>query len=640
MKRILDKKDYQYSYQLALENPEKFWSEVAATFKWVTTWDMAAPKNMNGFQNVEWFKGAKLNITQNALDRHVENNPDKIAIYFEPNDQDDKRKRSYTYKELYLEVCQMAQALRSLGIKKGDTVTLYMGMNPNLLTSVLACARIGAVHSVVFGGFSAKALSERIEDAGSNLVITQHKVKRGDKSLNLLSTVDEALNISEKFNQVKVLICDEYQALKQNHHIVLNEYYLEKKISSGIKSPIEIMDAEDPLFILYTSGSTGKPKGLMHTTAGYMVWAQYTFEQVFGVNKLDDIFWCTADIGWITGHSYFTYGPLLAGVTQVMFEGIPTFPLPNRWWKMIDEYKVTHFYTAPTAIRSLESLGTQWFNGVTLNSLKVLGSVGEPINTEAWQWYNEHVGKKRCPIVDTWWQTETGGIMISALANISECIPTMATYPLPGVYPALVDDKGIKVETLDASGNLVITRPWPGMARSIWKDLARYQQTYFSTYAGNYFTGDGANRDDKGRYRITGRVDDVINVSGHRLSTAEIENAINEAEVIVESAVVGKPHAIKGQGVLAYVLLTPEVKATTSEELLKITNEIIIKKIGPIAKVDQLIILSQLPKTRSGKIMRRILRKAAEGEWNSLGDVSTLLNPEIVEEIKLKLKGL
>jgi acetyl-CoA synthetase len=631
MKRIKDKADYLRCCAAALEHPENYWSEVAKSFDWIKLWDRATPKSLENFENIEWFKGAKLNITQNALDRHVKSSPNKIAIYFEPNSSTDNSKRSYTYKELYLEVCRMAETLRSHGVKKGDTVTLYMGMNPQLLISTLACARIGAIHSVVFGGFSANALSERVSNAKSKIIITQEVVSRGDKKLYLNKIVDEALGLLSDSEGIKKIVYGSNE---------LELFWKQNNLHLGMDSAVEVMDSEDPLFILYTSGSTGKPKGLLHTTAGYMVWAQYTFEQVFGVDKDKDVFWCTADIGWITGHSYFTYGPLLAGVSQVMYEGIPTYPDAARWWKIIDEYKVSHFYTAPTAIRSLESLGTEWFKNVSLDTLKVLGSVGEPINVEAWEWYNQHVGKNRCPIVDTWWQTETGGIMISSLANVTECIPTMATYPLPGIYPALMDDKVKICSSMESSGNLVITRAWPGMARTIWGDHARYQQSYFSTYEGKYFTGDGSNCDAQGRYRITGRVDDVLNVSGHRLSTAEIENAINEAEAIVESAVVGMPHAIKGQAVLAYVLLSPESKSsTTDQELLKVSNEIITKKIGPIAKLDKLVILTQLPKTRSGKIMRRILRKGAEGEWGSLGDTSTLLNPEVVEELKIKLQG-
>lgn len=630
--------DYLSCYVNAYEQPEKFWTEIGNSFEWIKPFSQAAPDMNAAFQKVEWFKDGIVNITQNALDRHIKTHPHKIAIYFEPNGDNDSMQKSYTYQQLHQEVCRMAQTLRKLDVKKGDTVTLYMGMNPQLVISVLACARIGAIHSVVFGGFSAKALSERINDAGSKLIITQEIVARGDKNLSLRTTVDEAVEQLSENQSLKVLIFGKILSLKK-YHIDVEKFWLENLIKLDVHSPIEPMNSEDPLFILYTSGSTGQPKGLLHTTAGYMVWAQYTFEQVFGVNKNEDVFWCTADIGWITGHTYFTYAPLLAGVSQVMFEGIPTYPTPKRWWDIIDHYHVTHFYTAPTAIRSLESLGTDWFKQVSLNSLKVLGSVGEPINVEAWHWYDTHVGKNRCPIVDTWWQTETGGIMISSLANVTECVPTMATIPLPGVYPALMDEKGQMDTSTVATGNLVITRPWPGMARTIWKDQQRYHQTYFSTYPENYFTGDGANRNEKNHYRITGRVDDVINVSGHRLSTAEIENAINEAEAIVESAVVGMPHAIKGQGILAYVLLTPEAVTNNDETLHKIANQIITEKIGPIAKLDKLIILKQLPKTRSGKIMRRILRKAAEGEWNSLGDVSTLLNPEVVDEIKSKLQG-
>ena len=630
--RIKNFDDYKSQYQQALNDPEKYWSSIGNSFEWIKKFDKASPNNIQDFKAVEWFKGGQLNICYNAIDRHLKHQANKVAIHFEPNDVDDSSQRSYTYQELFNEVCRMAETLRSLGVKKGETVTLYMSMNPNLLISVLACARIGAIHSVVFGGFSANALSERIHDADSQIIITQDHAKRGEKTINLKAIVDQALNILEKETSRKVLVFNA-DHLKPND-IDIKKYWLDKNIYLGINSPVEIMNSEDPLFILYTSGSTGKPKGLLHTTAGYMVWAKYTFEQVFGVNVANDVFWCTADLGWITGHSYVAYGPLLSGITQVIFEGVPTYPNPSRWWNIIDQYKVTHFYTAPTAIRSLESLGTSWFKNTSLKSLKVLGSVGEPINAEAWHWYDTNVGKNSCPIVDTWWQTETGGVMISALANISECIPTFATYPLPGVYPALVNDSGVINQESETTGNLVLTRTWPGMARSIWKDHKRYEQTYFSTYPGFYFTGDGSNRDELGRYRITGRVDDVLNVSGHRLSTAEIENAINEADEIIESAVVGMPHNIKGQGILAYVLLKPEIKNFQIDVLQNTVNLIITQKIGAIAKLDRMIVLTQLPKTRSGKIMRRILRKAAEGEWGSLGDTSTLLNPEVVDEIK------
>ena len=495
MERMKNLQHYLDCSKEAWEQPEVFWKTIGDTFDWIQGFSKAAPDFTQGFNNVEWFKDGMLNITYNALDRHVKRHPEKIALYFEPNGQNDIRK-TFSYKELLDEVCRMAETLRSLGVKKGDTVTLYMGMNPWLMISVLACARIGAIHSVVFGGFSAKSLSERIEDAGSKIIITQETASRGDKKLFLRKTVDEAIEILKAESSIHVLIFGQVVQPK-SFHLCIEEYWQQKKIYLGIPSTIESMQAEDPLFILYTSGSTGKPKGLLHTTAGYMVWAQYTFEQVFGVDKKNDIFWCTADIGWITGHTYVTYGPLLAGVSQVMFEGIPTYPTPQRWWNIIDHYEVTHFYTSPTAIRSLESLGLDYLKGTSLQSLKVLGSVGEPINAEAWEWYNANVGKNHCPIVDTWWQTETGGIMISTLAHVTECVPTFATQPLPGVYPALVDDKGRLDSSSHASGNLVIIRPWPGMARSIWKDHARYLQTYFSTYPGYYFTGDGSLRNEK-----------------------------------------------------------------------------------------------------------------------------------------------
>jgi acetyl-CoA synthetase len=623
--RIETMSQYNEFYTESNDKTDSYWSKRAETFDWFKKWDKVQSGNFDDL-NIKWFEGAQLNITVNALDRHAEKDPNKLAIIWEPNDPADKE-INYTYQQLLENVNQFANVLKDHGVKKGDRVCFYMSMVPELLTGVLACARIGAVHSVVFGGFSAKALSGRINDCESKIVITNDEAYRGNKIIPLKNITDEAILSSPC---VETVLC-----LKRTGGKVSmkegRDHWLGELINSASKECTpEIMDAEDPLFILYTSGSTGQPKGLQHTTAGYMLWAAETYKNVFQANA-DDIFWCSADIGWITGHSYISYGPLLNGSTQVMFEGVPTWPDAGRFWKTIDKYKVTHFYTAPTAIRALQACEARLVDDADLSSLKVLGTVGEPINEEAWAWYNEKIGKEKCPIVDTWWQTETGGIMISSIAGVSPSIPCHATLPLPGVEPILVDSNGKEVTGNPAQGNLCIKKPWPGIARTIYGDHERYKKTYFSTYPGYYFTGDGARRDEKGNYRITGRVDDVINVSGHRIGTAEVEDAINEHIDIVESAVIGVPHDIKGEALLAFII--PMNEAAASEELLPRVNQLITENIGAIAKLDKVIVVPGLPKTRSGKIMRRVLRKIASNQLDQLGDTSTLLNPEVVDKI-------
>lgn len=618
--------DYKAKYNESL-NSENYWLNIAKDFKWISSPTKGINSDFSSLP-VECFKDAKLNITENVLDVHAQQNPLKIAIIWEPNNPNDK-KITYTYKELLEKVCQFSNILSDQGVQKGDRICFYMSMIPELLIGALACARIGAIHSVVFGGFSATALAQRVNDCDSKIIITNDEGPRGDKLIPLKEICDSAIINCPSVQKILVVKRTFSEAIKYtDKHVVINDLLINAKTDFA---PVA-MNAEDPLFILYTSGSTGKPKGLVHTCAGYMVWAKETFKHVFQTNQADDIFWCSADIGWITGHSYMTYGPLLNGITQVMFEGVPTFPTPARFWDVISKYKVSHFYTAPTAIRALQACSSEFIDNAKLDSLKVLGSVGEPINIEAWNWYNEKVGKKSCPIVDTWWQTETGGIMISNLAGITPSIPCHATNPLFGVEPILVDEKGIEVKGNPAEGNLCIKRPWPGLARTIYKDHKRYEETYFSTYPGYYFTGDGAKRDKDGNYRITGRVDDVINVSGHRIGTAEVEDVINEHSLIVESAVVGFDHEIKGQGLMAFATVDKNLNSSR-EEMLKEVNSLLTKMIGPIAKLDRLILTQDLPKTRSGKIMRRILRKLANNQKDELGDISTLLNPDCVENL-------
>jgi acetyl-CoA synthetase len=609
-----------------------YWTEVANTFQWKKRWDTLVSGNFHE-ANVKWFEGAQLNITENCLDRHLEDRRSKKALIFEPNNPNEPSS-FLTFGELHLSVSRFANLLKSRGVKKGDVVCFYMGLTPELLIGVLACARIGAIHSVVFGGFSPLSLKGRLEDSGAKIIITHDGAFRGDKIIPLKAMVDEAI---ESLPSVECVL-----VVKRTHNEITmkqgRDHWYETLIKGvDLYCPVTPVEAEDPLFILYTSGSTGKPKGLLHTTAGYMVHVGKSFKDVFQC-KENDIFWCTADIGWITGHSYLTYGPLLNGNTTVMFEGIPTHPTPARFWEIIEKHKITHLYTAPTAIRSLEKFGHEIPEKFKMDSLKVLGSVGEPINEEAWQWYNRYVGKERCPIVDTWWQTETGGILISPKAGITKLKPGHATLPLEGVVPILVDEKGVEIKDIEASGNLCISTPWPSIARTIWGDHERYKQTYFSTYPGLYFTGDGAKRDADGYYRITGRVDDVINVSGHRIGTAEVEEAINEHSGVIESAVVGFPHPIKGQGLYAFVIATDE--KIPHAELEKAIRENVQRIIGPIAKPDLIQVVEGLPKTRSGKIMRRILRKIVENDLSNIGDTSTLLNPEIVEKIIAERKDV
>jgi acetyl-CoA synthetase len=626
MKTISSLSEYTALAKKALTEPQAFWNEVAEGYEWETTHQQITSGDFNDLA-IKWFEGARLNITINALDRHLKTRGDKVAIIFEPNNPLEEVKR-FTYRELHQKVCQFANVLKDEGIQKGDRVCLYMSQVPELLFAVLACARIGAVHSVVFAGFSALSLAGRIQDCKAKLLITNDEAYRGDKVIALKAIADEALSTCPDVARMLVL---KRTGGKVTMHEGRDRWLTPLLDNASTECPAEIVNAEDPLFILYTSGSTGKPKGLVHTTAGYMVWAAETFKNVFQVGE-QDVFWCTADIGWITGHSYIAYGPLINGVTQVLFEGVPTYPDAGRFWATCDRHSVTHFYTAPTAIRALEAQPIHFVKQHKLDSLKILGSVGEPINEEAWRWYSENIGKGKCPIVDTWWQTETGGIMISPIPHVTECIPSFATNPLPGVEPILVDEKGQEIKGNPASGNLCLKRPWPGIARSIWGDHERYRQTYFSSYPGLYFTGDGARRDEQGRYRITGRVDDVINVSGHRIGTAEVEDALNQHADVVESAVVGQPHDIKGQGIYAYVVLVPGSERALEDLRIEL-NQTVTKVIGAIAKPDTVQIVSGLPKTRSGKIMRRILRKVAERDVSALGDISTLLNPEVVDEI-------
>lgn len=628
MKKIDTKEAFDEATIKALDKSPEFWEEMAKTFEWRKTWDKVNSGDFNDL-DIKWFEGGKLNITENCLDRHTKVTPNKTAIIFEPNDHLDHGLK-LSYQELQNKVCQTANVIKSKGIKKGDRVVLYMGMVPELLYSVLACARIGAIHSVVFAGFSAGALGGRVNDCEAKMVITCDGTYRGDKIVHLKEITDEALADCKTVENVLVLRrCENIIQMKNDRDHWLNE--LIDKASTDC--PAEEMDAEDPLFILYTSGSTGKPKGLLHTTAGYMLWSAFTFKNVFQYEE-NDIYWCSADIGWITGHSYIAYGPLLNGATQVMFEGVPTYPDAGRFWDAIDKHKVTHFYTAPTAIRALEACGDKYFSDKDLSSLKVLGTVGEPINVEAWNWYNKNIGKEKCPIVDTWWQTETGGIMITSLAGVTESKPTFATKPMPGIQPVLLDEDGKELKGNPCEGALCMKAPWPGIARTIWKNHDRYKETYFSNYPGYYFTGDGARRDTDGDYRITGRIDDLINVSGHLLSTAEVENLLNEHEQVVESAVVGYPHKIKGQGIYAYIISpTPKEYTKNKEQIDKDLKAHVSKVLGPICKPEMIQLVPGLPKTRSGKIMRRILRKIASGDVSNLGDTSTLLNPEVVDEI-------
>ena len=615
--------DYTKAKEQASAQPEVFWENIANQFEWYEKWDKVLEYDFHT-PKVSWFLGGKLNITENCLDRHLKTQPDKTAIIFEPNDPNDAAQH-ISYSELHSRVCRAANMLKANGAKKGDRICIYMPMTPELAIAVLACARIGAIHSVVFAGFSATALAARINDAECSILLTADGGFRGAKVTPLKDIADEALTSCPSINNCIVLKRTGQDVSWNNMDLWWHEEL--EKVNDNC--PAEVMDSEDPLFILYTSGSTGKPKGMVHSCGGYMVYTAYSFQNVFQYQK-GDVYWCTADIGWITGHSYIVYGPLAVGATTVMFEGVPSYPDYGRFWEVCAKHKVNQFYTAPTAIRALQKHPVELVNKHDLSSLKVLGSVGEPINAEAWHWYDKHVGKHNCPIVDTWWQTETGGILISSLAGVTPQKPTYATLPMPGVQVVLLDNEGNEIEG-ETEGILAIKHPWPSIARTIWGDHERYKNVYFSAYPGYYFPGDGALRDAEGNFRITGRVDDVVIVSGHNLGTAPIENALNAHESVVESAVVGFPHDVKGNALHAFVIPNAKVESN------KLTDELralVSKTIGPIAKPDRIQVVSGLPKTRSGKIMRRILRKLASGEYDQLGDVSTLLNPEIIEEIK------
>lgn len=635
--QIKNKAQYDSAFKKSVENPEEFWADIATSFYWKKRWDRVLRWNFTE-PAIEWFGGGKLNITENCIDRHLPHRADEPAFIWEPNNPEE-RVRVVTYGRLHKRVCQVAQMLVNNGVKKGDRVCIYMGMVPELAYAVLGCARIGAVHSVIFGGFSAQSIADRLHDARAEYIITCDGSYRGAKDITLKDTIDDAL---VSYRDIKKVIV--YTRTRVPVSMIKGrdvwwedemEFALNQVEKNGVVSfPAVEMDAEDPLFILYTSGSTGKPKGVVHTVAGYMVWSAYTFVNVFQYEP-GKVHFCTADIGWITGHTYIVYGPLLAGATSLIFEGIPTWPDAGRFWDIVQKHKVNCLYTAPTAIRSLMGHGKEPLQNKDLTSLEVLGTVGEPINEEAWKWYNEEVGKEKCPIVDTWWQTETGGCLISNLAGVTPSRPGWATLPLPGVQPVLVDDNGVELTTFDddglQKGNLCIKAPWPGILRTTYGDHERCRTNYFATFPGMYFTGDGAIRDKEGNFRITGRVDDVLNISGHRIGTAEVENAINMHSGVVESAVVGFPHAIKGQGIYAYVIYSGRM---ADEELIRRDiSHTVAKIIGPIAKPDKIQFVKGLPKTRSGKIMRRILRKIAEGETTNLGDTSTLLDPDIVTSI-------
>ena len=624
MQRIKSLSEYFDQYEKSQSDPEGFWSKIAESFNWIKPWSKVLESDFEKV-SIKWFIDAKLNITENIFERNLVKNKEKTAIIWEPNNPDEETKK-ISYQELYEETCRFSNALKDLGIKKGDRIIIYMPMVPEAAIAMLACARVGAIHSVVFAGFSSTSLADRIDDCQAKMVITSDGNFRGNKVIPVKSVVDEALEKSNSIEKVVVL-----KRTNQDVNLVENRdfWWHELVADKSSECKAEVMDSEDMLFILYTSGSTGKPKGVVHTTGGYMVYSAYTFSNVFQYDK-DDIYWCTADVGWITGHSYIVYGPLLCGATSLMFEGVPTYPNVSRFWDIVDKHKVNQFYTAPTAIRALQAHGLEPLENNSLESLKVIGSVGEPINEEAWHWYHDNIGKGNCPLVDTWWQTETGGIMISALAGITPNKPAHASLPLPGIIPVIVDAEGNELEGNNVQGNLCIKSPWPSILRTTYGDHDRCINTYFSSYKGMYFTGDGVKRDHDGYLRILGRVDDVINVSGHRMGTAEVENAINEHSEVIESAVVGYPHDIKGEGIYAFVIVNPE---SENDDIKKQITDVVRNVIGPIAKPDKIQIVSGLPKTRSGKIMRRILRKVASNDISNMGDTSTLLNPDIVKEI-------
>ena len=624
MQRIKSLSEYFDQYEKSQNDPEGFWSKIAESFNWIKPWSKVLESDFEKV-SIKWFIDAKLNITENIFERNLVKNKEKTAIIWEPNNPDEETKK-ISYQELYEETCKFSNALKDLGIKKGDRIIIYMPMVPEAAIAMLACARVGAIHSVVFAGFSSTSLADRIDDCQAKMVITSDGNFRGNKVIPVKSVVDEALEKSNSIEKVVVL-----KRTNQDVNLVENRdfWWHELVADKSSECKAEVMDSEDMLFILYTSGSTGKPKGVVHTTGGYMVYSAYTFSNVFQYDK-DDIYWCTADVGWITGHSYIVYGPLLCGATSLMFEGVPTYPNVSRFWDIVDKHKVNQFYTAPTAIRALQAHGLEPLENNSLESLKVIGSVGEPINEEAWHWYHDNIGKGNCPLVDTWWQTETGGIMISALAGITPNKPAHASLPLPGIIPVIVDAEGNELEGNNVQGNLCIKSPWPSILRTTYGDHERCINTYFSSYKGMYFTGDGVKRDHDGYLRILGRVDDVINVSGHRMGTAEVENAINEHSEVIESAVVGYPHDIKGEGIYAFVIINPE---SENDDIKNQITDVVRNVIGPIAKPDKIQIVSGLPKTRSGKIMRRILRKVASNDISNMGDTSTLLNPDIVKEI-------
>lgn len=628
--QIKSLEDYHQAWKQSIESPEAFWSSIASNFHWYKKWDQVLNWNFKE-PSIKWFEGGKLNITHNCIDRHLTDKADQPAIIWEPNDPNEHH-RVLTYAQLHEKVVQFSNVLKNNCVKKGDRVCIYMGMIPELAIAVLACARIGAIHSVIFGGFSAQSIADRLQDAQAAFIITCDGAFRGAKDIPLKSVIDDALVNCAFVKRVIVYTHTRTAVSMIKGRDVWWEDEVRKVETAGNPDcPPEVMDAEDPLFILYTSGSTGKPKGVVHSCAGYMIYTNYTFVNVFQYQP-KEIHFCTADIGWITGHSYIVYGPLSAGATTLMFEGIPTFPDAGRFWNIVDKYKVNILYTAPTAIRSLMAFGLDPIKDKDLSSLRVLGTVGEPINEEAWHWYDEHIGKKKCPIVDTWWQTETGGVLISNLAGITPAKPSFATLPMPGVEPVLLDEKGNEITENNVTGNLCIKSPWPSTIRTTYGDHERCRTNYFATYDNLYFTGDGAYRDENGFYRITGRVDDVLNVSGHRIGTAEVENAINMHAGVVESAVVGYPHDVKGQGIYAFVIYSGT--HGTPDMVKKDITATVSRIIGPIAKPDKIQLVTGLPKTRSGKIMRRILRKIAEGELDKVGDTTTLLDPAVVEEIK------
>ena len=623
--RITSFQDYQQAHDFSVQSPQAFWKEIASAYDWIRPFDSVSKGSFTD-EHIRWFEGGQLNIVANALDRHVKTNPDRTAIIWEPNDPNDAH-RTISYQELLDEVSRFGSALKTMGVSKGDRVILYMPMTPELAIAVLACARIGAIHSVVFAGFSAQALADRVNDAEAKVIITADEGRRGAKIVPLKATVDEALKQCTSIETVVVQQVTNGPCSMTNGRDV---FWADAVANEPAFCPVEVMDSEDMLFILYTSGSTGKPKGVVHTHGGYMVYAGYSFANVFQYDE-GDVYWCTADIGWVTGHSYIIYGPLLQGATTVMFEGIPTFPDTGRFWAICEKHQVNQFYTAPTAIRSLMAHGNEPVNRYDLSSLKVIGTVGEPINEEAWHWYHKQVGKSRCPIVDTWWQTETGGILISGLGGLSPQNPSHAGLPLPGIQPVLLTAEGELIEENETEGLLCIRHPWPSMIRTTYRDHTRCRNTYFNPFPGHYFTGDGAKRSSDGLYRIIGRVDDVINVSGHRFGTAEIESAINQASGVIESAVVGYSHAIKGQGIHAYVICDKLPNAVNEDAVRQSIEQAVFECIGKIARPDRIQFVAALPKTRSGKIMRRILRKIADGETSSFGDTSTLLDPSILE---------